>query len=552
MKKIVSEKYAFILGVIFSLFTIIGTSFFVFDNLSLIYSSILMLLLAIISFFILTFVYYLILKKLFVFLDNFKIKKLKLKKTPKFFKKCFETHPFVSCFVIIFLCWLPYIIAFYPVVLSNDPSFQIKQFYGIDNKYSYYVNLIDEDVIITNHHPVAHTILLGGCAKIGEALFNDINMGLFMYTLVQLLIFISSLSISIVFLRKWKLPNIFWIGALLMYSLVPVFPFYGVSAVKDTIYTSFMLIYVLLFYLLLKQKEKVSNKEILLMILIMFLLCISRNNGIYIILLSFPFLFKKKSHNLKKLILIFMCVIINYGIYDKVVLPYFKITPSSSREALSIPFQQTARYVKYHSKDLTLDDIKNIDKILNYDTLATRYKPELSDPVKNEYNKNATKPELINYFKTWFNGFTKHPFTYVEATLNNTYGYFYPLKTKWYIYYKYDEKITKDGLNYHYNSFSTLRGVLAVSAQIFPYIIGLGLIVNIAFNFWLILTMLFYLIRKKANEWRVLLPSLITILICFASPANCYFRYAMPYIFIMPLLIGIFLDIINKKGEKNE
>jgi len=83
---------------------------------------------------------------------------------------------------------------------------------------------------------------------------------------------------------------------------------------------------------------------------------------------------------------------------------------------LSVPFQQTARYVKYHADELSDEDIKTIDYVLNYDTLAERYKPEIADPVKNEYNKYTKTKDLIAYFKIWFKGLVKHPETYIDAT----------------------------------------------------------------------------------------------------------------------------------------
>ena len=85
--------------------------------------------------------------------------------------------------------------------------------------------------------------------------------------------------------------------------------------------------------------------------------------------------------------MIFLIVIGISTCYTKVLLPVFKITSGSIRETLSIPFQQTARYSKYHSDELSKEDIAIIDKVLVYDTLAERYDPELADPVKNKFNK---------------------------------------------------------------------------------------------------------------------------------------------------------------------
>ena len=130
---------------------------------------------------------------------------------------------------------------------------------------------------------------------------------------------------------------------------------------------------------------------------------------------------------------------------------------------------------------------------------------------------------------------------YIEATLNNIYGYFSPQSTNWYIYYKYDTRITEDKLvNYHYNNLSSLRLILSSFAQGFPYIPLIGLISNIGFNTWLLLGLTTYSIFKKKKEYLIVLsPLLISLLICVASPVNTYFRYAMPFIFIMPFIFTL-------------
>ena len=60
------------------------------------------------------------------------------------------------------------------------------------------------------------------------------------------------------------------------------------------------------------------------------------------------------------------------------------------QEMLSIPFQQTARYVKYHPKDITLSENAVLSKILDYDKLAKKYEPLSADPVKGYYQRGKT------------------------------------------------------------------------------------------------------------------------------------------------------------------
>lgn len=540
-----------ILSFIFTIFLTIGSSFIISDSLdAVIKHPIITMLMMVISFIILN----AIITFLFNKLDNYEVKEKKNDKKTGFISKMIDKHPFWFSLIVILLFWLIYIIAFYPAIMSPDPSFQILQFFGIDNKYSTYVNLIDKSVIITNHHPVIHTLLIGSCVKLGVSIFNSTNAGLFIYSIIQTLILASTLSYTIKFLKEINVSVNVRKAVLLIYALVPVFPFYAMSPVKDVIFGCLIILYIISIYKFIKLKNKINVKTMIKEIILMILITLFRNNGIHIIILSFPFLLLLGRKNLMKYLIIFIVVVLSYFTYDKVILPHFKITPGSVREMLSIPFQQTARYVIKNDDKIPEKDKKAIDKILEYDTLKKRYDPEKADDVKNKFNKDATDRDLKNYFIVWFKELKDDPKTYVEATLNNTYGYFYPVKTNWYIYVNENKTINNYGFDYHFNNLNVLRSALMVYGLIFPYIPFLGLIVNIGFNTWILLFMMAYLIyRKKYKEIIYLIPSIIVLLVCFASPVNTYFRYALPNVFAMPTMLLIFLNIRKEESlnEKN-
>lgn len=539
-KKITKIKVVFLC--ILNLFLLISNTFITSGDLSFLYKNIYNILYNILLFFI----QYFVLKRTLIYIEdkvqNEKIKELKHNKIFDLFNK----YPFWFSFCFLLLCWLIYIIAFYPIILSPDPSFQIKQFFNIPTKYADYAILLDKHVFLTNHHPVVHTLLLGGCLSLGRILLND-NFGLFLYSFIQFIFLASTLSYLIKYLKENKINNKIIFIVLCVYAFVPMFPLYSMSGVKDTIYTCFIIWYVIFIDKIIRNKNNTSKNFILL-----FIICIGvslfRNNGIYVLFLSLPFLiWLCKKHRIQ-LIAVFIGILGFYGVFSKIILPTFKITDGSIRETLSIPFQQTARYVKYYSSDLTKEEIKTIDKILGYDTLAKRYKPNISDPVKNEFNKYTTKEELKEYFKVWLKCFFRHPLVYIEATLSNIYGYFSPQDTNWYIYYKYDTRITENNLvNYHYNSLNNVRMILSGFGQAYPYIPGIGLISNIGFNTWLLLGLTFYSAIKKRKDLFVLLtPLLISLLVCVASPVNTYFRYTMPYIFSMPFLVPIVISRLKE------
>lgn len=532
----------YILSFIITLFMIIGTSFIIKGNFKPIINH---PVITIFSFLIIFKIIFEIINYLFDYMDK-ENKKDNQKKKNKLMQ-LFDNHPFIFSIVTILLLWLIYIIAFYPGILSPDPSFQLLQYFNIDNKYSEYVNLIDKNVIITNHHPVLHTLLLGFFTNIGIKFFSSFNIGLFIYTIFQTIILSSTLSYTIKFMKEINISLKYRKICLLIYSLVPVFPLYALSPVKDVIFGSLIILYIISIYKFIKFKKQIKFKDIILEIILMVLITLFRNNGIHVILLSFPFLIFTNKENLFKFILIFISTILIYFSYSKIILPHFKITNGSIREVLSVPFQQTARYVKEHKKEVTKKEKFIIDKLLNYDTIDTRYNPKLADPVKNEFNKDYTDKDLKNYFDVWFTEFKKHPITYVEATIENTYGYFYPIETNWYVHVKGKKIVNNYGFDYHFNMLKPIRTILKGFAITFPYIPFIGLIINIGFNSWILLFMLSYMIyKRKYKDIIYLIPSFILLLVCFVSPANTYFRYALPNIFAMPVMLSMFSKIKEK------
>ena len=543
------KKSLKVLSLILAFFMIFGNSFMCVGSTALIFKNIGYFLLSLIMYIGYYYLFLVLISYLFRFLDKNNFSEENKEKKDNKFVATFKKHPFLFSLCFIVICWLPYIISYYPIILSPDPSFQIRQFFGIRTKYADYAILLDENVVMTNHHPVTHTMLLGGCLKLGTMIGND-NLGLFFYSIIQISVLASVLAFSIYYMQKMGLKTKYLIGVLLIYALVPMFPLYAMSGVKDVLFGAFIFLYFIFLHNLVKTKcEGYKWWNYLLIIILLILICLFRNNGIHVLILSLPFTLIIARKKWKQLLTVMVCVFGFYGVFDKVILPYYKITPGSIREVLSVPFQQTARLAKYYGDEFTEEEIATIDKILGYDDLAERYDPELADPVKNEFNKYATDEDLKKYFKVWFNGLIKHPGTYIEATMNNVYGFFCPEKTKWYVYYNFDNRITENGFDYHYNSLETSRNILSEYAVAFPYIPGIGLISNIGFNVWIIFTLFAYAIYKKLyKNILVLAPALILILVCVVGPANTYFRYALPFIFAMPFIIGVFLE----KRENND
>lgn len=114
----------------------------------------------------------------------------------------------------------------------------------------------------------------------------------------------------------------------------------------------------------------------------------------------------------------------------------------------------------------------------------------MSDPVKATYRTgNITKEKLMNYFKAWFSMFKKHPGVYIEATLHNTYGYFYPFyhNTAQGPYRLYNKTFTEYQFEYDYVFPNEARSVMAQYAYLWRNVPGFAQISNSGAYTWMLL-----------------------------------------------------------------
>ena len=208
---------------------------------------------------------------------------------------------------------------------------------------------------------------------------------------------------------------------------------------------------------------------------------------------------------------------------------------------LSIPFQQTARYIKEYPDEVTLKEKNVINAVLSYDGIKENYNPEISDFVKNTFREES-EDKLSEYFKIWFEMFLKHPMVYVEATLNNTFAYYYPFYNQNvlgnYQFYIKEAPVATGYFDIHYIMPVKIRTTVTEYVQTWNKIPGISQIVNSGFYTWILLLLVGYLIyTKRIKGILLLIGPAINILVCIASPVNGLLRYAFPLMACTPLLI---------------
>lgn len=339
-------------------------------------------------------------------------------------------------FLFFFIIWLPHIIMAYPASLISDVWGQLAMFYGRKT--------------FTTHHPPFHTWLIGMAVKFGGKIGN-VNIGLFLFILFQFVIFTLIISYEIDSMRRFNAPRWLIILTMIIAGISPYYTAYIGLITKDTLYSYFFLLFMIELYYLLTVREKYFEniRHICLFLLSSVAVVLFRNNGKYVIypmLLIIIFLIITRKIRLQSrrsvigllsssTLIILIPLLINFAL-TKV----YDIEKGSVKEMLSLPFQQTARYIVNHGDEISEEEKQVIDRILDYNSLAQNYNPILSDAVKTTFKQESTQREMFEYFCVWGSQFCRHPFTYISATMNQNYKLFYPKQIKYLYLETYKEK----------------------------------------------------------------------------------------------------------------
>lgn len=146
-----------------------------------------------------------------------------------FIKLVLSNRVFISSFVLCMIFWLPGYLYEYPGIITPDSINQIEQTLGL--------------VQLSNHHPIAHTLLIGICLRPMYSITGNINTAIGCYTLVQMILmaFIVAYCINTLKLLGLRLRWVYL--ALAFYTVVPFQWVYMVTVWKDILFAGFVMLF---------------------------------------------------------------------------------------------------------------------------------------------------------------------------------------------------------------------------------------------------------------------------------------------------------------------
>lgn len=462
--------------------------------------------------------------------------------------------------LIILLLWSPVIISLYPGTLINDTWGQLSEYIQYFNIGGIYNGRLSD------HHPFIDTLIMGTIiTPFGEKLHNW-QLGFFVYTIIQVILTSFSFALSIVYsFKKLKVRSGYLLVMCLFYGLCPVFPISAQTISKDALFSWIYVLFILLFVEIIRTQGKcLSNYRYMILLIVVASLCIiTKKVGLYVISISLlsTIIFIPK-FRVRSSIALGIVLLISVGLVGGIK-SSLNVLPGGKQEMLSVPFQQSARYVLEHKNDVTKKEYIAINKLIDVKTAGKKYDPINADPVKG-YADRGTTLEVKNYLVSWYQEGTRHPRAYIAAFNAMVSGWFsfeeYLPLTNMSWHNQLNPGLMPEGASVRPKMFnSTSNVVQSVNDNLYHNSI-LQLFLSYAFYASIIPAFIIATLLRKWHSkdlkyyWLSAIPLILSIALgCWLAPLSISFegrRYLYPVIYTLPVMVVLCLSMYQNKYGK--
>lgn len=454
---------------------------------------------------------------------------------------------FWACAALIFAGSIPYLILYAPGLNIFDTHDQILQFFG-------YPSYIGDGSALSDHHPVFLTLVYGGFMKLGLWM-GDANLGQLLYSLLSMAALALCWAYALCALRDRGLGRGAVLGIALFIALYPVLALYAFNMCKDISAEPFVLLYLTMMLKLhwTDGRAAESVRFCVGLFVCSLLMMMMRKPAMYALCFAAVFmLIRYRGVRVRLAASALGAVAVFAGLYNGVILPACGVIPGETREMLSIPFQQTARYLITYPDDVTEEEMQAVSNVLDVEHAVQNYDPRLADAVKDTSNPELNGEVLSPYLRAWLSMGLRHPGVYIDAWLNMIYGYFYPSESNTIVCLTLNSP-DQGGVELTQNEAlaekrqAVFNWIYFILRRI-PVVGGLFYVDAITWAFLMLLAMA---VRKDGIGGAVPYMFFVgTLGICMLSPKSGEIRYLMPILYALPVMLGAMLLPENRQGRE--
>ena len=310
-------------------------------------------------------------------------------------------------YAFILACYVPMFWVAFPGSFAYDVPYQLRQV--VTGTYS-------------THHPLLHTLLVGGLLQLGRAL-GDIDVGAALYTALQMALLAGCFALTCGSIARQSGARAAKKAAV-FFALYPLHMVMAVNATKDVIFGGF---FALTLAFLNETHERPTRGLTLQIAACGALTVMLRNNMAYAALVWLA-LWTIGAHRKGKNAALAMLLALVVGLGGNAALKRATCAENGDMsEMLSWPIQQLARARLYDGDELSDAEKEAIDELMPGEAWAC-YDPTISDPVKFEFDTQAFRADAKKYIGVWLSVGKKCAGTYLDATAALTYPFFYPYR----------------------------------------------------------------------------------------------------------------------------
>ena len=475
-----------------------------------------------------------------------------------------KKHPrrklFLIFWLLAFASWIPAFLAYYPGITAYDTYPQSRQaLEGLSGMNKY--------------HPPLHTIFWALCIRAGAVLHIDATV---IYGLLQMLMLSFAFAVMLCYMVRRRYHPFVILCSALFVMLNPVIAIFSLEMVKDSGVAIFI---ILVTVRLAELSDAVWMKKRafssggpsagfwLSLTILTTVLCLLRNNAVYAVILSLPFMVILSRGYRFCVLAAFVTALVAFAVINGPVYHALGIQEGNSREMLSVPIQQITTVVVNHGFEagagsshddesqsaedaanpapLTAQDYEAIGRFLPCDKLPEAYNPRFADYAKNSFDSQYFDTHKKEFVKIWLDLFTRYPEDYWSAFLDLNIQLWYPGSTAVDPYA--EREYIETGL--YESEYSGVRAerfprLLAFYENVADYSSWMDTpVLSALFAFWtpvwLFVTAFFVLAAKGRLEKSLIL--FIPFFLWFtylAGPVSCT-RYVFPMMVLYPMIVSV-------------
>ena len=449
------------------------------------------------------------------------------------------------CFVIIVMIWLLIYLGMYPGLYGYDAAFFMRQYM--------------DDTIAVSIYPAYSTVFyklfslginLGGSNESGLALVMALQGILSLFGIWRVLCFLETYTHSVKAI----------VFAVLFYTLLPTHAILSFSSTTDApfvVFFSMCVIHSICIALDWNAYWK-APKNWLSFGMWMVLLCLTRLNGIYVLLVFAVFvpLYHKKAR--VKTMMVFLSAVLTFQTCQGTINDYYGISPKTSAISamLSIPVQQIGRVHENAYDKLSEEEWGVVYRYIPSDMFYIyNYQPCISDGLMRAKNEELLMQDSETFLKIYATVLARAPVECLQAGLLSCIGIWYPDKyySDWRMYHPFIEyQMLTDGPEYRPEYLAIYRQsklpfVDKKLAELYGEVRAEGVPVEfddipifsaftrIGLYFFAVIYAFFYLIYRKRFSFLPCVGLALGIVVCVILGPVTFYRYSAPMIFSAPL-----------------